>query len=222
VFADAVARVRGSIFPIFHVPPDWDPFAVKVSGTGFFVDGNGLFLTVHRVMAAVPGSRMFYYGNVPDQVCEPVEFECVAVDMERDLYLGRVQRDYAAPVQLSMESARVGDCLCVGGYPMATLTANSRGGMVGNVRPYWQPTFVIDSADVAIDRRSYAGYLVQHPCLRGTCGGPVFDTSGKVRGIAATTLARRIVDPCNNANVLHNGVVIDVEHIRDFVEAYRF
>jgi hypothetical protein len=51
-------------------------------------------------------------------------------------------------------------------------------------------------------------------------GGPVFDPQGRVRGMAAATLTRTIPDPDSSPTVLQNGVVIDVEHIRSFVEEH--
>ena len=220
MYADAVATIAGSIFPIFQALTQGDRLAMEVTGTGFFVDESGLFLAVDHVMAAVPGSSMYYYGNVPDRVCEPVEIECVATDPARDLYLGRVARDYLAPVELSTDAVRPGDSVCLSGYPMAVLATNPQGGMVGNVRRYWQPTFVIDEAEVVIDQRTYEGYIVQHACLRGMSGGPVFDPQGRVRGMAAAALTRTIPDPGGSPTVIQNGVVVDVEHIRRFVEEH--
>jgi S1-C subfamily serine protease len=218
MYAVAVATIAGSIFPIFQALPQGERFGMEVTGTGFFVDESGLFLTVDHVMAAVPGSSMYYYGNVPDRVCEPVEIECVATDPARDLYLGRVASDYLAPVALSTDAVRPGRSVCLAGYPMAVLATNPQGGMVGNVRRYWQPTFVIDDAEVVIGHRTYAGYIVQHTCLRGMSGGPVFDPQGRVRGMAAATLTRTIPDPDSSPTVLQNGVVVDVEHVRRFIE----
>jgi S1-C subfamily serine protease len=221
MYADAVAIIAGSIFPIVQVLPQGDRFAVEVTGTGFFVDDRGLFVTAQHIVANAPaGSRLYYYGNVPDRVCEPVDIECVAVDAARDLYLGRIARDYLAPVELSTEALRPGDSVCLAGYPMAVLAANPHGGMVGNVRRYWQPTFVVDTTDVTIDDRTYKGSIVQHTCLRGMRGGPVFDTTGRVRGVAAATLTRSVADPDGDPTVLQNGVVIDVEHIRSFAAGH--
>ena len=96
----------------------------------------------------------------------------------------------------------------------------SQGGVLGNVRRYWQASFVVNRADVVIDPRTYTGYLLQHACLRGMCGAPVFDASGKVRGMAAATLTRAAVDDSDNPTPLRNGVVLDVEQIRTFIEEY--
>jgi S1-C subfamily serine protease len=221
MYADAVAKLSESIFPIFYVDAQSD--IAGVCGTGFFVGDGGLFLTSDHVMASPPpGSTLYYYGKTPDQVCDPAEFEHVASDPTRDLYLGRVARDDLQPVEVSNVPVRPGDSVCLSGYPMAVLDISPQTGLVGNVRRYWQPTFVIDATQTVIDGRTYDGYIVQHACFSGMSGGPVFDLEGKVRGMAAATLTRTIpAVPGESPTVVQNGIVIDVEHIRGFLEASR-
>jgi hypothetical protein len=218
MYADAVARITESIFPIFYIQPQGG--LVGVCGTGFFVDTSGLFLTADHIMAAVPpGSTMYYYGKAPDEICEPaVEIEQVASDPTRDFYLGRVSRDYLPPVEVSNQAVRPGDSVCLSGYPMAVLAISPEGGLVGNVRRYWQPTFVIDATQAVVDGRTYDGYIVQDPCLSGMSGGPVFDLDGKVRGMAAANLTRTIPEPGGRPTIVRNGIVSDAEHIRRFLE----
>ncbi|MBV8715553.1 MAG: hypothetical protein JOZ65_10850, partial [Chloroflexi bacterium] len=59
--------------------------------------------------------------------------------------------------------------------------------------------------------------IVQDACLPGMSGGPVFDTAGKVRGMSMATLRRTIPDPTGPPVVVSNGIVVDVDHIRDFL-----
>jgi S1-C subfamily serine protease len=218
MYADAVARIAESIFPIYYVDPEHD--LAGVCGTGFFIDDDGLFLTSEHVMASPPpGATAYYYGRTPDEVCEPLEFEPVASDPARDIYLGRVAG--GRPAALSEEPVRPGDAVCLSGYPMAVLDVGPQG-FVGNVRRYWQPTFVIDATETVIDGRTYNGYIVQHPCFPGMSGGPVFDVEGRVRGLAAATLTRTIPAlPGEPPTVVSNAIVIDVEHIRGFLEPAR-
>jgi hypothetical protein len=220
MFADAIEKITESIFPIFFAYEQDDEVAMGISGTGFFVGESGLFFTVDHIMTcAPPGSTYYYYGKIPDQVCQPaVEIECVASDPARDLYLGRVRRDYLRPADLSSEPVRPGDDVCLSGYPMAALSIKSQDGFIGNIRRYWQPTFVIDSAEAMIDGRAYAGYIVGHPCISGMSGAPVFDTRGNVRGMSVATLTRTIPELHGNPTVIANGVVVDVEHIRAFMQ----
>lgn len=221
MYADAVAKITESIFPIFYTQWDGDRCNVGVRGTGFFLDDKGLFLTAEHVIASAPaGSTMYYYGKIPDEVCDPaIEIEHLASDPAHDLYLGRVCREDLKPVELSDEPVRPGDSVCLAGYPMPVLSISADSGLVGSIRRYWTPTFAIDTTRVVIGDRIYDGYIVQHTCLVGMSGGPVFDTRGKVRGMAAATVSRSVPDPSGNLTALPNGVVIDLEHIRGFLEA---
>jgi S1-C subfamily serine protease len=221
MYADAVARLTESIFPIFFNSPDGDGCSVGVRGTGFFLDESGLFLTADHVIANAPtGSTIYYYGKVPDEVCEPaIAVEAVARDPAHDLYLGRVCGEHLQPVEFSDDPVRPGDSVCLAGYPMPVLSISPTGGVVGSVRRYWQPTFVVDTTQVMIGNMTYDGYIVQHACLVGMSGGPVFDMQGKVRGMAAATVTRTTPDPSGNAIVLPNGVVIDLERIQGFLAA---
>jgi len=224
MFADAVAKLSASIFPIFFAfEQDGSP-VLSVSGTGFFVDDSGLFVTADHIMTCAPaGSTYYYYGNLPDQLSQPaVEIERVTSDPGRDLYLGRVaRRDYMRGVELSRETVRPGDSVCLVGYPMAEVSINANRGAVANVRRYWQPTFVLDVTQAVVDSRVYDGYLVGHPCFSGMSGGPVFDVEGKVRGMSAATFTRSEPDLTGELTIVKNGIVLDIEHIRAFVERQR-
>src|SRR3954454_17505774 len=224
MFADAVAKLSASIFPIFFAfEQDGSP-VLSVSGAGFFVDESGLFVTADHIMTCAPaGSTYYYYGNLPDQLSQPaVEIERVTSDPGRDLYLGRVaRRDYMRGVELSRETVRPGDSVCLAGYPMAEVSINANRGAVANVRRYWQPTFVLDVTQAVVDSRVYDGYLVGHPCFSGMSGGPVFDVEGKVRGMSAATFTRSEPYLTGELTIVKNGIVLDVEHIRAFVERQR-
>lgn len=222
MYADAVAKITESIFPLFFTQWQSGTPSVGVRGTGFFLDDTGLFLTAHHVVAgAPPGSTMYYYGKVPDEVCAPaVEIEHLASDPAHDLFLGRVSRDYLEPVELSDEPVRPGDSVCLAGYPMPVLSI-SPSGLVGSIRRYWQPTFVVDGTQVVIGPRTYDGYIVQDSCLVGMSGGPVFDVQGRVRGLAAATVSRTVPDVGGQQTVIRNGVVIDLERIQQFLAAAR-
>jgi S1-C subfamily serine protease len=220
MYADAVARIKESIFPIFYL--NHEEKLAGVCGTGFFVGDGGLFLTSDHVMASPPpGSTTFFYGKTPDEVCDPaVELDHVASDPSHDLYLGRVAREYLAPVELADEPIRPGDSVCLSGYPMADVKISPEGGLVGNVRRYWQPTFAVDEAEVVIQGRTYSGYIVEHACYPGMSGAPVFDMQGRVRGLVGANLSRTVPPlPDELPTVVSNGIVIDVGHIRELLAA---
>jgi S1-C subfamily serine protease len=219
MYADAVARIAASIFPIVYVHRDAG--LVGVCGTGCFIGDGGLFLTSDHVMGSPPpGSTLYFYGRAPDEVCDPaVELEHVWSDPSQDLYLGRVALDHVQPAELSDEPVRPGDSVCLSGYPLADIEMTPHGGLVGSIRRHWQPTFAVDAAEVVIQGRTYSGYLVEHPCYPGMSGAPVFDMAGDVRGLVGASLTRTIPPlPDEVPTVLANGVVIDVEHIRAFID----
>jgi S1-C subfamily serine protease len=223
MFADAVATLAASIFPIFYAYEHADGPIVSVSGTGFFVDDNGLFVTGDHIMNCAPaGAEYYYFGNLPDELIQPpLTIERVASDPGRDLFLGRVRRDHLRAVELSSEAVRPGDSVCLSGYPMAEVSVNAEGGFVANARRYWQPTFVVDATQAVVDHRVYDGYLVGHPCFPRMSGGPVFDVEGKVRGMAAATVTRTEPVLDGEPIVVRNGIVLDREHIRAFLEKNR-
>jgi S1-C subfamily serine protease len=220
MFADAVATLAASIFPVFYAYEKDDELVISVSGTGFFVDDNGLFVTGDHIMNCAPADAEYYYfGNLPDEMLQPpLEIERVASDPGRDLFLGRVRRDNLRAVELSSEPVRPGDSVCLSGYPMAEVSVNAEGGFVANVRRYWQPTFVLDETQAVVGHRVYDGYLVGHPCFSGMSGGPVFDVEGKVRGMAAATVTRTEPVLDGEPIVVRNGIVLDREHIQAFLE----
>src|SRR4051795_13641180 len=213
MFADAVATLADSIFPIFYAYENADGTVISVSGTGFFVDDNGLFVTGEHIMTCAPvGAGYYYFGNLPDELIQPpLEIERVASDPGRDLYLGRVRRDHLRAVELSSEAVRPGDSVCLAGYPMAEVSANAEGGFVANVRRYWQPTFVLDETQAVVGHRVYDGYLVGHPCFSGRSRGPAVDVEGKGRGRPAATVTRTEPVLDGEPIVVRNGIVLDRE-----------
>src|SRR3954464_1032481 len=152
MFADAVATLAASIFPVFYAYEHADGPVISVSGTGFFVDDDGLFVTGDHIMNCAPDGATYYYcGNLPDELIQPpLEIERIASDPGRDLYLGRIGRNHRQAVELSSEAVRPGDPVCLSGYPMAEVSVNADGGFVANVRRYWQPTFVIDAMQAVV------------------------------------------------------------------------
>ena len=72
MFADAVAALAASIFPIFYAYERDDGPILSVVGTGFFVDDNGLFVTGDHLMNCAPaGAEYYYFGNLPDELIQP-------------------------------------------------------------------------------------------------------------------------------------------------------
>lgn len=221
MFSNAIKEIRNKIFPIFFQSIQGNLTQIGVSGTGFFIDNKGHFLTAHHVTVDVPlGSKLLYCGNVPDKFVQPMDIKEVFSDPIRDIFLGKIDKDYLQAVNLSFDKVDIGKSVSLCGYPLAQLFKDPNGSInVSNVRKYWQPTCVIDYiAAENINGRNYQGFMTQHNSLRGMSGGPVFDTEGIVCGIDVATMTREIPENNQQTTVVANGIVIELSTIKDILE----
>jgi S1-C subfamily serine protease len=221
MFAEAIAKIQGSIFPIFFRLQRGREITIGISGTGFFIDDIGHFLTAHHVIINVPkGSELLYAGNVPHRPLKKFdEIREVYKDIERDLFLGKIEKDPLPKIEFANETPRIGTSICLCGYPLARLAFNPKTGIdVKNARQYWQPTYLVDYAEATIDNRNYKGFITQDTSLAGMSGGPVFDKQGRVCGIDVATWRREIVKPGAPTIPVNNGLVTKVEVIKEFIK----
>ena len=221
MYQDAIESVRDSIFPIFFKARHEGAVQLGVSGTGFFITDDGHFLTACHVITDTPcGSKIFYVGNVPSNPLDaPMEIEEVARDEQKDLFVGRVPDGGLPALSFLDEAVRPGKSVSLSGYPLSRLSQNPDGSIdVFSVRPFWQPTFVLDGLSVDVNNREYRGYMTQHTSLRGMSGGPVFDMTGGIVGMDVATLTRKITAQDGRETIIPNGVVVSVERIRELVD----
>lgn len=220
MYQSAFEKIRKSIFPIFHQSVQGPLTHVGVSGTGFFIDDQGHFITAHHVISDIPpNSSLLYLGNVPDHVMPPVKIVEIYSDPARDIFLGKVESGGLAPVQLSFEKPKIGKQVCLCGYPLAQLFNDPNGSInVSNVRQYWQPTFIIDGITANNNGRIYQGFMTQDTSLNGMSGGPVFDPEGIVFGIDVAMLTREIPQKDRPSIMVHNGIVIENVTVKDVYE----
>jgi S1-C subfamily serine protease len=220
MYQNAIDRIKQSIFPIFFEVHHGNQFTIGVSGTGFFIDNKGHFITAHHTTTDVPpGAKLRYLGNVPDHVVQPVDITEVYSDPARDIFLGRIDMEYQQPVTLSFDKSRPGKNVCLCGYPFAQIGVDGDGVInVANVRQYWQPTFVIDSISAQDNGRTYNGFTTQNPSLNGMSGGPVFDHNGIVYGVDVARLTRESPMPGKPPMIVENGVVIGNDTILDIYQ----
>lgn len=220
MFIPAIESITKSIFPIFFELKDQGLTKIGVTGTGFFVEENGLFITAHHVIKSIPeNARTLYCGNVPDSILTtPLDIEEVYCDPIKDLYIGRIITEHALPkLQIAANEPKVGQSLCLCGYPLAQLSNGVGGSIdVSNVRKYWQPTFMIDGMRGVIDNRNYVGFITQHTSLRGMSGGPVFGVDGQVYGMDVAVIGREIPD-VSTPMTIHNGMAVGVGYIKEAI-----
>jgi len=220
MYQDAIAQIRGSIFPVFFQVRRKNKVQIGVSGTGFFINDVGNFITANHVISGTPqGAKLLYVGNVPQNpLSQLIELEEVWSDATRDVFVGRVSEGQLPSVRLGTDVARAGQSVCLCGYPLARLAQNRDGSInVQNVRQYWQPTSVIDGIQANVNQRHYEGFMTQHTSLRGMSGGPVFGPDGLVVGMDVATLTRRIPEPGGRDTLVPNGIVAGINVIRQLL-----
>jgi len=226
MFSKAIGQISKGIFPIFARIRQGTRLGISIRGTGFFIDNEGTFITAcHVIDGSPPGSTLLYGGNIPFRsITTPVEIEEIRRNNDRDIYIGRIERDYYESLELTDKSPPVGKTLCLCGYPLARMRIRANNVIdMSQVRPYYQPTFVLDGFQGSIrdstgTNRNYLGFMTRDASYPGMSGGPVFDTNGIVWGMDVAELGRRIPRPNNPINI-SNGIVLKSEIISGFINA---
>ncbi len=220
MYKKAIQNIKQSIFPIFFKHVQGKVTTIGVSGTGFFIDNVGHFITANHVINDAPqGSEILFAGNVPHNIIQPININEVLINEERDIYIGRVDANALPPVQLDFGNTEIGTSVCLCGYPMAQIGQNPDGSInVNNVRQYWQPTFSIDGAQINHNGMLYEGFITQDTSLRGMSGGPVFDKKGNVIGLDVATFTRQIALQNGENMPVNNGVVTSLKSVQTIIE----
>jgi len=214
----AIEKIKQSIFPIFFSSTEGATTTIGVSGTGFFIDTHGHFLTALHVITESPANSIFQYrGNIPDHIINPPEMLTeVYRDPVRDIFLGKINLEGTVPVAVALDRPKAGKSVCLCGYPLAQISQIQGGGInVGAVRQYWQPTFIIDMITINNHEKNYIGFLTQDISLNGMSGGPVFDTDGVVHGVDTAFLQREIPQKGKPALQVFNGIALENASIAD-------
>lgn len=218
MYQAAIERIKKSIFPIFFVSAQGQNTQLGVSGTGFFIDEQGHFLTALHVITETPVNATFQYrGNIPDHIINPPEIITeIYRDPVRDIFLGKINIQGTTPVAAAFDRPKAGKSICLCGYPLAQLSQNpDRSINVGAVRQYWQPTFIIDTLTVVDNGKNYIGFMTQDISLNGMSGGPVFDTDGVVHGIDTAFVQREIPQKDKPAIQVFNGIALENASVED-------
>ncbi|MFI5323944.1 MAG: hypothetical protein ACHQ6U_10520 [Thermodesulfobacteriota bacterium] len=77
MYEKAIIKVSRSIFPVFYKLRVNGITTVVISGTAFFINDLGHFITATHVTADIPsGAKLLYAGNLPHSSLDhPVEIE---------------------------------------------------------------------------------------------------------------------------------------------------
>lgn len=220
MYEEAIIRISKSIFPVFYKLQINGITTVGISGTAFFINDEGHFITSTQTAEDVPaGAKLLYAGNLPHTSLDhPLEIEEVHRNQLKFIYIGKVPKSHLPGLRFTKQLSGPGKSVCLSGYPLAELIINPDESVnLSNVRQYWKPTIVIDSIEAAINHGTQAGFITEHSSLRGMTGGPAFDTEGTVCGIDITTYLREIPEPNGGKTYVRNGVIIGTIKIRDLI-----
>ncbi len=140
------------------------------TGSGFFVDGQGRFVTNHHVIDTCKSVVV----KTPDGQIRKASVK--ATDAANDMALLQVSGADGhrfAPLRLG---ARLGEGIATFGYPHLDMLANTGNFTLGNVTAL---------AGVNDDSRFYQ---ISAPVQSGNSGGPVLDNFGNVTGVVQSKL----------------------------------
>jgi serine protease Do len=215
------------MFPIFAIKPaPNNQTNIGVTGTGFFVNADGYFVTAAHVMAD-PAASYKYFGRLPDDLAMPqLELIEVARDTPADLLVGRIDVDHHQFVPVLNAQVPLGRSVMIAGYPLAAITPNGMGGIdVGGVRRYFQPTFVLDRATstskTPLGVVTHVGFLARDVGLFGMSGGPVVDPDGNVVGVQAAVSDRReSINQDGRKITVENAIAIGSDVVAEFLKVH--
>src|SRR3989344_1355743 len=150
MFVKSIKLVKKAIFPIFRFETlGNNQFKVGVVGAGFFINSNGIFVTVAHVFDDTNKNVSFkYWGILPDKIHNPnLNIVEIVRDNNLDIFIGKIDIKTRNYLHFQKKIPDIGKSVCIAGYPLAAITDNQQGGLeLGGVRRYFQPTFVLDRA----------------------------------------------------------------------------
>jgi len=180
------------------VGPDGKPKPQFTTGSGIFVNTDGLVLTNAHVVRDCKTIGVKALG-VP-----PVVGAIDTVDPVNDLALVRTHADYGAAAVFRVEKrpAQLGEGIGVIGYPLAGTLSSEPKATFGEV------------SSVAGINNDYTKLQFSAPIQPGNSGGPVFDRHGQVIGVvvatASTALMASIGMVTQNVNFAIKGEIAQI------------
>src|SRR5438445_1326575 len=225
MFVKAVETLQRSMFPIFALKPaPNNQTNIGVTGTGFFVNPDGFFVTAAHVLGDADAAFQ-YFSRLPEDLATPsrplIE---VARDIRADLLVGRIDVDHHQFAPVLKTHVPLGRSVMIAGYPLPNITPNAAGGIdVGGVRRYFQPTFVLDrstaTAMTPLGVAVHVGFLARDVGLFGMSGGPIVDPDGYVVGVQAAVTDRRVSTNADGREIsVENAIAIGSEVVVNFLK----
>jgi S1-C subfamily serine protease len=142
---------------------------LRATGTGFYVARDGSLVTNNHVVEACGEMRI-------SDGASGISAKVIALDPERDLALLRAPKPVDAAAVFRSEKSRLGENIVVVGFPLTGLLSSE---------PIVTSGIVSALAGMRDNQRELQ---ISAPIQPGNSGGPVFDASGRIAGIAVGTL----------------------------------
>ena len=161
-FSDIVEETEKGVFQIYS----YDEYGTPLNtGTGFFIDKNGLAITNHHVVDSVDIAFIKdYKGNIYQiKEIKKVCFECDMVTIQIDN-----NSETFHPLEITNEIPKKGSDIFVIGNPNGLESTVSEG-IVSSIR---------------IDKKDNQRIQISAPISTGSSGSPIFNKTGKVFGVA--------------------------------------
>lgn len=221
----AVQIISKAMFPIFRRITNGQQVGLVVAGTGFFINGDGMFVTTAHTFDVNLNSAFGYLGLLPENLQNPMLLiQEIARDNHRDIFVGKLKIENTDYLRFTDEPTEIGKTVCIAGYPLAQITLNAQGGFeLGGVRRYFQPSFILDviSANVANAGviRNHEGFLIRDFGLYGMSGGPVVDINGLVVAMQASVSDPRISTNGDRTITVQNAIAINSGRIKELLAA---
>jgi len=218
VSIETIQSIKRSVVPVLcGYLDDKQQFKIAhIGGTGFFIDAQGRFLTPAHVLDALEKIAKVKHACTPaiyvpnhgwKKFQETIDFQYFwffGCDTDKDLDLAVCQ-----PIENPFTSQRVSrDNVSVVTFNNAEIPDGTPVAFTGFPAEIVSP--VTSKADIA-GRYSTAIYLVDKPVWGGDSGSPVYDSDGKVVGMATGT---------GTQDALGLGVVRAASVITDFLSKH--
>jgi hypothetical protein len=145
-----------------------------------------------------------------------LEIQEIIRDEENDIFIGKVKNlNKTEYISFSSNKTEIGMTICISGYPLAQIVNNEHGGIeLGGVRRYFQPSFILDIANLKMSSpsglaRNHVGFLLRDFGLYGMSGGPVVDVDGMIVGMQGSVTSPRISTNGVDRISVQNAIAID-------------
>jgi len=149
-----------------------DTLLAAASGTGFFINKNGVLVSNNHVIDSCDKNFVFYDG-------ESYEAKVLGVDRVNDLALMKTNINPKSHFSISNQDASLLDDVIIAGYPLGKNVSASIKTSKGSV------TSLAGFGD------NYSNFQTDAALNQGNSGGPIINNKGNVIGVAVANFGKK-------------------------------